>query len=1086
MQRSRLPVIVGVLLFLILGLVGLFFVIQSDGQGRKARENRQDEESASDKPRTRRTTDNGNRAPENTKPEKPVEPVLPKAQPVNGKISGIVVDSEESVLSGVAVVLLTEKGDTTTGPGATTNDKGEFAFEATLDSGEPYFVACLREDYAVAATDAFKLTLEKPEVSGLKLKLFHPARVHGIVISGDDSKPLEGVAIVLSAPRMSAREDRLARLLGRFKQVSSDVQGKYEVGQIPPGSYTVKAVKRGWISNEFNPLTRDSQTTELGEYANVELLPFILIQAGIVEGRVLRKSDKSPVVGANVELTTVLGGTFGSQVTDAEGKYRFENAPPSIMGGRNAGRGVPGGGNGPAGVGGIQVRALAESFAVASVSVTPEGGKTVQAPDLLLDDGCTVSGRVVDEKQNGIAGASVYFNDNQFLQGGEMVIGLALPPRAVGTTTESDGTFTLKHIPASGEKKTPRVVCARAQGFSNGETPVQMAPGVPTENVIITLMPAGTIAGKIVDENDEPVAGVPVAAYEGEGPQQLGQIMNAFFGEELPDRGSNSIVPPAIHSKEDGTYRIEGLKPKKYVVLANARQYEKHVSKAMEVKAGEVIEYNIKLVAGGVVFGRVYDSQEKPISGAAITAALQLMGSDSQDILIRTAYSDSNGAYEISGLKGGTYTVKRFDTDFTSFFIPNPASTVAVKRGERTRFDIFDQRPGTARIHGRVRVDGQPYVNKGLVMYGQGRRGTAVNQTTTDELGNYEFRSVPLGTYQIAQKLDGIPLPFPNLVRKTIRVEKAEDIEFNIDYVTVTVSGTVTLDGGDIPDGQVRVWVNPVNAQNEDGSPAATDQQLSPIEEVVATRADCDPKTGAFEIKGLSPGAYKLTVRSDKHGMLTKPYLNVQASVTGLQLVLPRESATLHGIAQGLENAKPGFPPNTILGVITLEDSKGAALTLGENGIVNLFEKKEFDIKNLPPGTYSVILSITNYAPTRVNGVVLEAGRASNVEFNVISSGSAKIKVTNAEFKIDEAYQLTYEIRDSKGAIYKKPFTFLDFFNTDGSTAQSADENAFTIKDLPQDTYTITFKHPEYDDCAATFTVITGQTVDVPVTFKKK
>jgi hypothetical protein len=385
-----------------------------------------------------------------------------------------------------------------------------------------------------------------------------------------------------------------------------------------------------------------------------------------------------------------------------------------------------------------------------------------------------------------------------------------------------------------------------------------------------------------------------------------------------------------------------------------------------------------------------------------------------------------------------------------------------------------------------VRVDGQPYVNKGLVMYGQGRRGTAVNQTTTDELGNYEFRSVPLGTYQIAQKLDGIPLPFPNLVRKTIRVEKAEDIEFNIDYVTVTVSGTVTLDGGDIPDGQVRVWVNPVNAQNEDGSPAATDQQLSPIEEVVATRADCDPKTGAFEIKGLSPGAYKLTVRSDKHGMLTKPYLNVQASVTGLQLVLPRESATLHGIAQGLENAKPGFPPNTILGVITLEDSKGAALTLGENGIVNLFEKKEFDIKNLPPGTYSVILSITNYAPTRVNGVVLEAGRASNVEFNVISSGSAKIKVTNAEFKIDEAYQLTYEIRDSKGAIYKKPFTFLDFFNTDGSTAQSADENAFTIKDLPQDTYTITFKHPEYDDCAATFTVITGQTVDVPVTFKKK
>ena len=278
-----------------------------------------------------------------------------------------------------------------------------------------------------------------------------------------------------------------------------------------------------------------------------------------------------------------------------------------------------------------------------------------------------------------------------------------------------------------------------------------------------------------------------------------------------------------------------------------------------------------------------------------------------------------------------------------------------------------------------------------------------------------------------------------------------------------------------------------VNAQNEDGTPAETDQQLSPIEEIVATRADCDPKTGNFEIKGLSPGAYKLTVRSDKYGMLTKPYLNVQANVAGLSLVLPRDGATLHGIAKGLENAKSGgFPPNTILGVVTLEDPKGGQLTLGENGVVNLFEKKEFDIKNLPPGTYNVVLSLTNYAPTRINNVVFETGRVTNVEFNVISSGSAKIIVTNADLNIDEAYQLTYEIKDSKGATYKKPFTFLDFFNPDGSMAQSATENAFTIKDLPQDTYTIYFKHPDYEDAQATFTVITGQTVDVPVTLKKK
>lgn len=1087
MQRSRLPVIAGSFILLLIGLFGLFLVLQSGRSGRESRDNRIAETDSTDKPRPRQgTAQRPDTTPSGGPAETTPEPTLPKAAPVAGKVSGVVINSDDEPMSGVSVVLLPEAENSISGPAATTNEKGEFSYELTLDSGRQYFVACLRDDYALAATEAFSVTAEKPEVSGLKLKLFHPARVHGVVLSGDDNKPLEGAAIVLSAPRMSAREDRLARLLGRFKPVSSDVNGKFEIGLIPPGNYTIKAVKKGWVSNEFNPLTRDSQTVELGEFANVELLPFILIQAGIVEGRVLKKSDKAPIAGARVELTTLLGGSFGTTTTDLEGKYRFENAPPSIMGRAMRNQPAAATGQGPAGMGGIEVRALAEDYAIASVSVTPEAGKTVQAPDLLLEDGCVVKGRVVDEKGNGIAGASVYFNNNQFLQGGEMVVGLALPPRAIATTSEADGSFTLKYIPPSGERNRARIICASAKGFSNGETPVQLSPGVPAENVVITLMPAGSIAGRVTDESGEPVSGVAIAAYEGDGPQQLGQIMNAFFGEELPDRGSNSIVPPSIFSKEDGSYRIDGLKPKKYVVLANSRQYEKHVSKAMEVKAGATIEYNIVLVAGGVIYGRVFDSQEKPVSGAAVTAALQLLGSDNADILVRTAYSDSNGAYEISGLKAGTYTVKRFDTDFTSFFIPNPASSVVVKRGERTRFDLYDQRPGTARIYGRVRVDGQPYSNKGLVMYGQGRRGTAVNQTTTDDQGNYEFRSVPLGTYQIAQKLEGIPLPFPNLVRKTIRVDKAQDIEFNIDYVTVSITGTVSLEGGGVPEGTVRVWVNPVNAQNEDGSPAESDQQLSPIEEIVATRADCDPKTGAFEIKGLSPGAYKLTVRSDKYGMLTKPYLNVQANVAGLSMVLPRDGATLRGLAKGLENAKSSFPPNTILGVITLEDPKGGQLTLGENGIVNLFEKKDFEIKNLPPGTYNVILSITNYAPTRVNNVSFEAGRATQVEFNVIASGNAKIIVTNSDLNIDEAYQLTYEIKDSQGQTYKKPFTFLDFFNPDGSLAQNQNENAFTIKDLPQDTYTIHFKHPDYEDVSATFTVITGQTVNVPVTFKKK
>ncbi|MCZ7605432.1 MAG: carboxypeptidase-like regulatory domain-containing protein [Planctomycetota bacterium] len=138
--------------------------------------------------------------------------------------------------------------------------------------------------------------------------------------------PLEDVNITLEG--RDERMTRLGRLLGRVQPIRSAADGSFAIERVAPGKYLVRAAKQGWMANDFNPVTRAVQEMVLDEYANFELLPFILVQAGIVEGRVLRKSDKSPIAGAGVELSTVLGGSLDSVVTDAEGKYRFENVPP--------------------------------------------------------------------------------------------------------------------------------------------------------------------------------------------------------------------------------------------------------------------------------------------------------------------------------------------------------------------------------------------------------------------------------------------------------------------------------------------------------------------------------------------------------------------------------------------------------------------------------------------------------------------------------------------------------------------------------------------------------------------------------------
>lgn len=271
MNRSKQPILAGMLIFLLLGMVGLYFVFRNDpGKGREARGNGTSLDVSDGD--NRKSGDGDSRdgkeaAKEGPKPDAAKQPevVAPKRASIAGRISGIVVDSEDDPIASSRVQLLAEKDASLNGPSATTDEKGAFTFEVSIEEGVEHFVASISEDYAIAASGVFALSAAKPAVENVKLKLFRPARVYGVVLAGDDQSPLPGAAIEFSAPRMSPQEDRIARLLGRFKPVKSDEQGRYDVTLIPPGNYTVKAVKQGWISNEFNPLTRDSQTTELAE-----------------------------------------------------------------------------------------------------------------------------------------------------------------------------------------------------------------------------------------------------------------------------------------------------------------------------------------------------------------------------------------------------------------------------------------------------------------------------------------------------------------------------------------------------------------------------------------------------------------------------------------------------------------------------------------------------------------------------------------------------------------------------------------------------------------------------------------------------
>lgn len=991
--------------------------------------------------------------PTEIEPQKPVIKVR-----IRTRIQGTAVDFFDDPAEGITLTLLPADASEVTGPTTVTDEEGAFLFEAELNEGDQYLVACLQEDKALTTSQHF--TAKKDvDTEGLRIKIFEPARVYGVVLQGNSGEPLEDVSIELSG-RKDDTVTHLGRLLGRVKPSKSGPDGRFEVGHIAPGQYIISAVKKGWMAHPFNPITRSSQEVKLDEYANYELLPFILVEAGTIEGRVLKKSDKSPIAGATVELGTVLGGTYDTVVTDADGSYRFETVPPGM-----------GGDEGPgAGVGGVAVRATAPGYAIATRDLRVRSGQARTGIDLLLDDGCSVTGIVTDNQSQPIAGARVYYNDTDFLRGGEMVAGIDIPERSVSTTTDDSGRFSLASLPPGNV-----TITASAEGYANRDQQVTLTVGTPAE-VTIALDAAASITGVVTNERGEPIEGVPIAVYDATGPGQLGFIMKSFFGEELPDRGESTMFPASIRTDAEGRYLVEGLKPGKSILLANSRDYEKYASPELEVKSGETLEHNIVLLTGGTIFGRVYGEDNQPESGVPVTCA-SIAGQS--EVRVRTAYTDRGGNYEITGLAAGTYTVLRNDGDLMRFMLPNPANQVNVGRGERVQFDIYSQKPGTARIYGRVTLDGQPYSEKGLVLLGGSYVGFAANNTTTDANGNYEFRSVPLGTYQIAQSQQG---PMPSLVRKRVHVNKEGDVEINIDFVTISISGRVELEGGTVPEGNIRVLASPVNPDAADAG--SSDENVNELEMMVFREVRADAETGAFEITGLSPGFYRLTVRSENNGMVTRPYLNARASVKGVVMTLPAVGATLKGVVQGLDEAEANTPFG-LIAALTIEDDRGNPIALGgfDNG-VNLTNSKEFTVANLGEGRFTITLSLTGYTPYTHKNVQLTAGETVTLQFVFASSGNARIVLGNEDINVSAAVELTFDIVNSKGEPFKKRFTFLDFFNTDGSASQNAEDNAFVIKDLPPETYTITLKLPGYKDVVETFTVTAGETVDVPVQFE--
>src|SRR5215475_6594863 len=186
--------------------------------------------------------------------------------------------------------------------------------------------------------------------------------------------------------------------------------------------------------------------------------------------------------------------------------------------------------------------------------------------------------------------------------------------------------------------------------------------------IISNAQQGGTITGRVV--NDEG-AGLPNVTVN---------IIRAPAGRlEASPRGNTEVV-----TDKDGNFRAVGLSPGLYAV--DAPRVKEYVMRSLTAaESGERRYYRvgdsvtITLMKGGVITGRVTNSDGQPVVGVDVSAT---MVRDAEGYSIReapqeeTQMTDDRGIYRIFGLRPGSYIVGTSGSMFSALFSPYAGSAM--------------------------------------------------------------------------------------------------------------------------------------------------------------------------------------------------------------------------------------------------------------------------------------------------------------------------------------------------------------------------------------------------------------------------
>lgn len=491
----------------------------------------------------------------------------------SGKAPGFTFElflTPESVVSGRVVLAGTEtpvaNAVVTSGSGwwsesrAITDEDGRFQLEA-LGPGQYHPTAVTENGYGRSEL-AVHVGLAQSEDEVL-IELHPAASVRGrIIIAGTDGKPCERGSISLRDKKADENS---------WGQTEPD--GTVLLRGVRPGTYEVTANCEGYRTQteipdlEIGTEPIDDQVWE--------------VEPGLTLGGKVVNEDGQPVESANVWASMMLEGRAGTQQwssdrTKADGTFELEG----VVAGK------------------YQISVSAEDYLELEDKPELEVGESGADPiTVTLESGGGVTGRVVDQRGEGVAGANVQARGT----GGRSWRSSA--------TTGDDGTFEIDNV-----EPGPTRVSAnkgwrkqlRAPGKSDDDLQgelIEVAKGEVAEVELVVETHDGTISGTVVDAGGGPVSDAFINC------DRESESAAAAAGRNLQSVRWGSWGRQPILTDQDGAFTCDELGEGQYTIRAYRKGGGEAITEHVEVGAtGVALEIEttgslsgtVVIVGGGV------------------------------------------------------------------------------------------------------------------------------------------------------------------------------------------------------------------------------------------------------------------------------------------------------------------------------------------------------------------------------------------------------------------------------------------------------------------------------------------------------